>query len=205
MVRAAAVPERLRWAVELLRVAPDDQILEIGCGNGVAVSLVCDRLVGGRITAIDRSVAAVRQAERRNVEHIAAGRAVVRLGALEEFGAPEGIGALEECGAPVGSGVDGGRFDKIFAVNVNLFWTRSAAAELILLRRLLRPGGGLYLCYEPPEATRVAELVRRLPATLSAHGFAATAVTSATTGTTSLLCVSGRADRRPEGTGAGVG
>ncbi|WP_407951716.1 SAM-dependent methyltransferase [Plantactinospora veratri] len=199
MVRATAVPERLRWAVDLLQVAPDDQLLEIGCGNGVAVSLVCDRLVDGRIVAIDRSAAAVRQAERRNLEHISAGRAVVRLGTLEEFGAPEGVGAQAV------SGGDGAGFDKIFAVNVNLFWTRSPAAELALLRRLLRPGGGLYLCYEPPGATRVAELVRRLPATLSAHGFTATAVTSATTASTSLLCVSGRSGRRPEGAGVGVG
>jgi SAM-dependent methyltransferase len=179
MVRAAAVPERLRWAVDLLRVAPDDRLLEIGCGNGIAVSLVCDRLVDGRIVAIDRSAAAIRQAERRNRDHISAGRAVVRLGALEEFG------VLEQ------SDLDGERFDKIFAVNVNLFWTRSPAAELTLLKRLLRPAGGLYLCYEPPEATRVAELVKRLPVTLAKHGFAATAVTSATTGSTSLLCVSG--------------
>ena len=31
------VPGRLRWAVQLLDVAPDDQILEIGPGPGVFV------------------------------------------------------------------------------------------------------------------------------------------------------------------------
>ncbi|MFY1687803.1 SAM-dependent methyltransferase [Plantactinospora sp. WMMB782] len=174
VMAGSAVPERLRWAVDLLKVAPGDHLLEIGCGNGIAVSLVCDRLVGGRIVAIDRSPAAIRQAERRNREHTAAGRAVFRLGSLEE------------------SDLDGECFDKIFAVDVNLFWTRSPGTELALLRRLLRPTGGLYLCYQPPQATRVAELVQRLPATLSAHGFPTTAVTSATTRTGSLLCVSGR-------------
>jgi hypothetical protein len=40
------------------------------------------------------------------------------------------------------------RYDTIFAVNVNLFWVRSCAAELDLVKRLLKPGGALYLFYE---------------------------------------------------------
>jgi ubiquinone/menaquinone biosynthesis C-methylase UbiE len=44
---ADAVPPRLLWAVERLSVEPDDHLLEIGCGSGVAVSLICDRLGDG--------------------------------------------------------------------------------------------------------------------------------------------------------------
>ncbi|MGH9223125.1 MAG: class I SAM-dependent methyltransferase [Acidimicrobiales bacterium] len=54
------------WAVELLDVAPDDRILEAGCGPGVATALVCERLTTGQITAIDRSAVAIDRAKARN-------------------------------------------------------------------------------------------------------------------------------------------
>jgi SAM-dependent methyltransferase len=62
------VPERIDWAVRLLDVAPEDEVLEVGCGPGVAVALVCRRLAGGRITAVDRSGTAIQRATSRNAE-----------------------------------------------------------------------------------------------------------------------------------------
>jgi len=56
---AERVPDRISWAIELLDVSSADQVLEIGCGPGVAMALVCDRLSGGRITGIDRSATAI--------------------------------------------------------------------------------------------------------------------------------------------------
>jgi cyclopropane fatty-acyl-phospholipid synthase-like methyltransferase len=130
----AAVPPRIRWAVRTLAPAPGDHLLEIGCGSGVAVSLVCQHLTGGRIVAIDRSSTAIARATRRNAEHIAAGRAILRTAALESL-RPEDL--------PEGRG----GFDKVFAMNVNLFWVRNPTRELELVLELLKPAGALLLVY----------------------------------------------------------
>ena len=58
-------------------------MLEIGCGNGVAAWLVCERLTSGRLTAIDRSAKAIATARQRNADHAAAGKAVFVESAIE--------------------------------------------------------------------------------------------------------------------------
>jgi SAM-dependent methyltransferase len=62
------------------------------------------------------------------------------------------------------------RFDKIFAMNVNLFWVRSPARELDLLKRLLGPGGALYLFYgygERPQPGK--DVMNAVPGALTGH------------------------------------
>ena len=114
-----AASERLPWAVDALGVEPSDRVLEVGCGHGVAATLVCERLEGGRLTAIDRSAKMIGMARRRNEEHVAAGRAVFETVALEraDFG--------EE------------RFDKVFGVHVAALWRSEEA--LAVVRRHLAP------------------------------------------------------------------
>jgi SAM-dependent methyltransferase len=174
---ATEVPERLRWAVETLAIRPADLVLEIGCGHGVALALVCERLTTGRIVAIDRSAKMTAAAAQRNAEHVAAGRAELRTAALESADFPPAE-----------------RFDKIFAVNVNLFWLRPVPDELALIRRLLRPRGTLYLFYEPP-GPRAPELTDKLLAGLAPNGFTTTVSTGTTAAGATLLCVAARPGR----------
>lgn len=129
-----ASAERTRWAVDTLAPNPDDLLLEIGCGPGDAVSLICERLTSGRIVAIDRSATAVSRAAKRNAANVAAGKAVLQTIALEKLNPSDMLQGQE-------------RFDKILALNVNLFWTRNPAKELDLIRGMLAPGGALYLFY----------------------------------------------------------
>ena len=156
------MPERLAWAVEVLDVRPDDEILEIGGGPGVAAGLVCERLTGGgRLVGIDRSAVAVRRARDRNAVHVAAGRAVFRQVSLEEYDAGEAT------------------YDKVFAVNVNVFWTRPDGPGLGVIRRLLRPEGALCLFWDCPPGTGKAERIAgTVTATLTANGFTASVVSA---------------------------
>ncbi|HYY77871.1 MAG TPA: class I SAM-dependent methyltransferase [Actinomycetes bacterium] len=151
--------EHARWAVATLDPGPDDLLLEIGCGPGVAVAMVCERLVGGKIVAIDRSATAISRAAKRNAQHVAAGRAVLRTLALEQLQPADVLGSDE-------------RFGKVFAMNVNLFWLRSPARELDLIKRLLAPGGALYLFYGyggPPSAGKASENTSKVPGILTEH------------------------------------
>jgi cyclopropane fatty-acyl-phospholipid synthase-like methyltransferase len=148
------VQNRLTRAVAALSVRPGDTILEVGCGNGGAVTLVCERLDGGKILAIDRSVPMITLAKQRNAANIASGKAAFR--------------AIDLVALSVSD-----RFDKIFAVNVNTFWRRPVPRELALIKKLLRPKGVLHLFFESPEP-RAQELARRVVAALEPSGLKTT-------------------------------
>jgi ubiquinone/menaquinone biosynthesis C-methylase UbiE len=123
--------ERLRAVVERLDVQPDDRVLEIGCGHGVAATFVCERLDGGHLTAVDRSPKMVEAAARRNAEHVRSGRAEFLVAHLEELDLGDR------------------RFDKIFAVRVGLFHREPERAHGIVERWLAR-GGTLLTVFDPP-------------------------------------------------------
>jgi SAM-dependent methyltransferase len=155
------VPDRIAWAVDLLDVQPDDQVLEFGCGSGVAAEVVA-RLVGGhgQLLAIDRSTAAIARTRTRNADHIEAGRMTVEQVALADLD------------------TEPGRFDKAFGINVNLFWTSTAEPELAVLAQVLRPGGRLFLVYEGPPGGSPRDVAPTIAANLKRHGFAPDVVRS---------------------------
>jgi SAM-dependent methyltransferase len=128
---AANASDRLAWAVEVLDVAPGDRILEVGCGHGVAVSLVRERLDGGRVTALDRSAKMIAAAEKRNRAH----GDTVRL-----IAAP-----IER--AELGDET----YDKAFAVHVAALHRPGRPLEVV--RERLRPGGRLYLFSSAPSCS----------------------------------------------------
>jgi len=77
--------ERLQSVIEQLDLRPDDRVLEIGCGHGVAATLVCERLEEGHLTAVDRSAKMIQAAARRNASYIEAGRAEFLVSTLEDL------------------------------------------------------------------------------------------------------------------------
>ncbi len=123
--------ERLRSVVDRLDVRPDDRVLEIGCGHGVAATLVCERLDTGRLTAVDRSEKMIEAAARRNAMYVEAGKAEFIVAALEDLELVDR------------------RFDKIFAVRVGLFHREPDRARG-LAERWLAPGGTLATFFDSP-------------------------------------------------------
>ena len=129
--------ERLRSIVEQLAIGPDERVLEIGCGHGVAAALVCERLEGGHLTAVDRSAKMIEAATRRNAAYVEAGTAEFLLADLE---------CLD---------LGDRRFDTIFAVRVGLFHRDPDRARR-LAERWLAPGGALFAFFDPPPGRSAA-------------------------------------------------
>ncbi len=123
--------DRLRAIVDELHPAPGARVLEIGCGHGVAATLICERLDGGRLTAVDRSPKMVAAAARRNARHVEAGTAEFLVRALEDLDLGDR------------------RFDLVLAVRVGLFHREPERARA-LAEPWLAPGGAIRAFFDPP-------------------------------------------------------
>ena len=141
--------DRQAWAVEHLGVRPGQRLLEVGCGHGVALTLVAGR--GGRVVGLDRSATMVRAATARNAAHVQAGTVEVRQAAF-----PDGVG-------------DGERFDTVFALHVADF-IRRADVFLPAAARVLEPGGALWLFTRPPGPT-ARRWAEEAATVLAGHGW----------------------------------
>jgi ubiquinone/menaquinone biosynthesis C-methylase UbiE len=123
--------ERLRGVVGQLAVRPGDRVLEIGCGQGVAATMVCQLLSTGTLTAVDRSVKMVEAATRRNAPYVATGRAEFLIASLEDMNLGDR------------------RFDLVFAVRVGLFH-RDPARARALVEPWLAPGARVRSFFDVP-------------------------------------------------------
>lgn len=128
------------WLVDLLDLAPQSRILEVGFGPGVALAALLARAPDGFVAGIDVSDLMVQQARTRHAEAVAAGRLDVRRG--------------DAAALPYGDAT----FDRACGTHVIYFWPDPVAA-VRELRRVLRPGGTLALAYQerghmPPIALR---------------------------------------------------
>jgi ubiquinone/menaquinone biosynthesis C-methylase UbiE len=161
MAHRSSNRRRNAWAVSLLDVRPDDRVLEIGFGPGLAILQLSRSAREGYVCGIDHSELMLRHARRRNAEGIRRGVVELRLASVD---------AIPGFDAP---------FDKILAVNAVLFWTEPGA-RFEELRRLLRPGGLIAVAHQPrgPGATDETSAARgqEIAAALTRAGFSAVQV-----------------------------
>lgn len=171
-----AAEARFDWIVEVMDIRSGDRILEIGAGSSLSVEYLAAPLTNGYVVAIDRSATAVARSAKRHAALVDSGRVRLLDAALEKL-RPEDV--LDG---------DGRRFDKILAVNVNLFWTRRPTTELALIRDLLTPTGTLYLVYGYGDPDAPSTSPKPVPGKLSDH-LEQSGFTTKTHASGDLLCV----------------
>jgi SAM-dependent methyltransferase len=156
MAHRSSNRKRNEWAVSLLAVRPDDRVLEVGCGPGLAIRELGRIAHAGYVCGIDHSEVMLGQAGRRNADGLRSGIVALRLGSVDELPAFD---------AP---------FDKILAVNTVLFWAQPVA-RLAQLRQLLRTGGLIAVAHQPrgPGASDESSAAwgREIAAALERAGF----------------------------------
>jgi len=130
MARRPSNIERNHWTLQLLDLQPDDRLLEIGFGPGIAIAEAARQLTDGLIVGIDHSDVMLKQASTRNGEAIANGRVELHVGTLEDL-------------PPYPQ-----RFTKMCSANVIQFW-QEPAADFTKLRSILAGGGVIATTYMP--------------------------------------------------------
>lgn len=112
--------------LESLSIKEDDHVLEIGFGTGLMLNKIAASFDCGLIEGIDFSKLMVDMAQKKNKQHIKAGKAKIHLGDFDE------------------AMFDQNSFDKIFTVNTIYFW-KHPDATVSKIYRLLKPGGMLFI------------------------------------------------------------
>lgn len=159
---------RLTWTVDRLDVQPDDAVLEIGCGHGIAATLVLGRLDAGGYVGLDRSPKMVAAAERRNRLAVDAGR------------------ARFVCDAAPDAQVGAARFDRIMAARVAAM---STPGGLAFAASHLAPGGTLLLAFDAPGAGAARDQVEQAVGHLADLGLGPPQVVTERVGGADVTCV----------------
>lgn len=110
------------WSVQALNVQPEDKILEVGFGPGLAIKEIARRASYGYVVGIDYSELMLARAKKENAKAIRDG--LVTLRHADVLNLPN-FGVL---------------FDKIVAINNAMYW-KDRVEALKKLKNTLKPGG----------------------------------------------------------------
>jgi ubiquinone/menaquinone biosynthesis C-methylase UbiE len=122
--------QAIDFDLRLLDTKPDDHVLEIGFGPGLAIRDVAKVATRGFVAGIDPSEVMLRQADRRNHKYIRERRVELKLASMSAI--------------PYGNC----RFDKVFGTN-SIQFSRALRSDLNEVRRVLRAGGQAAFSVQP--------------------------------------------------------
>jgi ubiquinone/menaquinone biosynthesis C-methylase UbiE len=118
------------WVIaDVLRIQPNDSVLEVGFGPGVGIECLVEASAAN-VAGVDPSEEMVGQARRRNANALAQGRVDLRLGSAERLP------------------FDDDTFDAALAINSMQVWP-DALTGLREMRRVLERGGRIALGFTP--------------------------------------------------------
>jgi SAM-dependent methyltransferase len=118
------------WTVALLAPRPDDLILEIGFGPGIAIEALAGVVSRGRVVGIDISQTMLAVARKRNAQAVCEGRVELKCGEASHLPFPRDY------------------FDTAFGIHTLYFWPQPLDA-LREVHRVLKPSGKLVLTILP--------------------------------------------------------
>jgi SAM-dependent methyltransferase len=143
-------------------LASTDRVLEVGYGPGLALESVLPRIPDGQVVGLDHSVTMRHAAAARNRGAVADGRLTLRVGEVENLASSD-------------DPILAGPFDRIFAVNVAMFWKNQEQVFGLLAGRLAT-GGRIFITVQPRTGERTDEAARaaaeKLAASMGAAGLA---------------------------------
>jgi ubiquinone/menaquinone biosynthesis C-methylase UbiE len=111
-----------KLAVQALDIQPNDHILEVGFGGGVALYKILKNIHGGFVAGIDYSPEMVKRGKRKFQKSIASGKMTLVEGNVTSMP------------------FDDVSFDKVCTINTIYFWPDPTAGLKEILR-VLKPGG----------------------------------------------------------------
>ena len=110
------------WALEHWQIAPEEELLDIGCGGGATLKRMGEKITTGHLTGVDYSPVSVKTSLKTNRQDVESGKMKVLEGSVEALPFAD----------------DG--FDKIITVESFYFWP-DPQENLKEVRRVLKAGG----------------------------------------------------------------
>jgi len=149
----------VEWTISVLDLQPTDRVLEIGSGSGLGIELAARCCTIGLVAGVDSDPVMVRRSRKRNALHMTYGRVFIREGSVSNLPYPDTS------------------FDKVFSISSAQTWA-SQLGDLKEIRRVLRPGGKLFVVRQPVGAKSRREqdqmredIQQRLPQQIALAGF----------------------------------
>ena len=130
MARRESNLARNRWTVDLLDLAPEDHVLELGPGPGVTLGVILERVPAGFVVGVDHSATMIAQCRRANRTALRDKRLMLIQGSFTQLPELPGL------------------FDVILAVN-SLQFDALAGEALAQIATHLKPSGTMAITLQP--------------------------------------------------------